>query len=87
MARIDQMEFGLGQVAEIGRRTLCREDHIVLSPDDDRRRLAVTKECLKFGVEWDIRAVVEEEIKLYVFISWSIKECLVMDPVIWINPS
>lgn len=38
MSGVEEMKFGVGNVAEIGARAVGQEDGIVLSPQDQRRR-------------------------------------------------
>ena len=45
---VEQMQVGLGKVAEIGTGFGCRKNFVVLVPHDQRGRLILAKECLKF---------------------------------------
>ena len=51
VSRVDKVQLGVRQVAQIGRRAVGRKDLIVLAPDDQRRRLALAKERLELRIE------------------------------------
>src|SRR5271168_4049657 len=68
---VEQMHFGRRHVALIGGRACRREGGIVLSPDDEGRRLLLTKPRLPFRIRSDVGAVIVEEVGLNVCLAGS----------------
>src|SRR4051812_821002 len=80
VARVEQVELCVGQIAQVGARALRGEDDVVLSPDDKGGRAAGTEEGLKLRIESDVRAVVFEEIKHDLVDAGAVEEGLVVYP-------
>ena len=80
MARVEQMQLGLGQVAQIGARTVGGEDLVVLAPDDQRRRLLFAEELVEARIEVDVGSVVIEQIELNLHVAGSIQQRLIVQP-------
>lgn len=68
---VEQMHFGRRHVVLIGGRACRREGRIVLSPDDEDRRLLLTKPRLPFRIRGDVGAVVVEKVGLNVRLAGS----------------
>ena len=64
MAAVEHVQFGLGQVAQVGAAALWGEEDVVLAPEDQRLGLALAQEGLPLGIQIDVRAVVVEEVEL-----------------------
>ena len=86
MAGIEEMQFGVRQVAQVGRRAVGGKDLVVLAPHDQRRRLPLAEERLKFRIERNVRSVVEEQVELDVLVARAVEQRLVVAPVVRIDP-
>jgi hypothetical protein len=84
MPGVEEMQLGVRQVSKIGRRAVGRKNLVVLAPDDQRRRLALAKECLKLRIERDVRSIIEEEVELDVLVSGTIEQRLSF--LDWLTP-
>ena len=84
MAGVDEMQFGVRQVAQIRRRAGSRKDLVVLAPDDEGRQFLLAKERLKFWIERDVRSIIEEEVELDVLVSGTIEQRLSF--LDWLTP-
>jgi hypothetical protein len=84
MPGVEEMQLGVRQVSKIGRRAVGRKNLVVLAPDDQRRRLALAKECLKLRIEPDVRSIIEEEVELDVVVSGTIEQRLSF--LDWLTP-
>ena len=82
VAAVEQMEFEVREVAIIGVSAVGREDEVVLTPDDQCRRLMLAQVLLHFRIERQIGSVVVEDIELNIIVAGPIKKRLVMGPVI-----
>ena len=51
VSRVDKVQLGLRQIAQIGRRAVGGKDLVVLAPDNQRGRLALAKERLELRIE------------------------------------
>src|SRR3984957_18090006 len=85
MSRVEEMQLGVRQVAQIGRRAVGRKNLVVLAPDDQRRRLPFAEERLKRRIKRDVGAIVEEEVELDVLVSGAIKQPLIVAPIVRID--
>src|SRR5215469_11039950 len=68
------------EITTVGSSSFRWEDKIVLSPRNKRRRLVIAEEILEFRVQWDIGAVVVEEVHLDVPVTGSVEPDLVERP-------
>src|SRR5438552_1927942 len=66
MARIENVDFGLGHVAAIGLRFRKLERQVVFAPEDEKSRLLLAHPSLPFGISIHIRAVVVKKVALNV---------------------
>src|SRR3974390_1043436 len=64
MARVQQMELRLGNIAQIGLGSLNRKEGIILSPYDQRLRLMAAKEPMPLVVVFEVFLVVVKKIQL-----------------------
>jgi hypothetical protein len=80
VSRVEQVQLGVRQILQVGARTLRREDHVVLAPHDQRRRLPLAEELLELRIQRGIRAVVVEEIELNLDVAGTIEQRLILDP-------
>ena len=80
MAGVEQVQLRVGQVLEIGLGAWRREDHVVPTPDDERRRASLAEEPLELRIQIYVGAVVIEEIELYVHVSRPVEMRLIMFP-------
>lgn len=62
MAAIDDVDFGLGDVAAIGFGFRRVERGLILTPDYEKARLLLSHPGLPFGVIFDVGSVVVEEV-------------------------
>src|SRR3569833_1200763 len=58
VASVEQVQLRLRQVTKVGLRARCGEDCVVLSPNNQQRRLVLTEILLPLGVMTQIRTVV-----------------------------
>src|ERR1700761_9753721 len=79
------MCFEILQIATIWSRACRWKDEIVLAPDDESGRLILPEEGLKLRIEGHVSSVREEEIHLYVQISWTVQPHLIQSPRRWIE--
>ncbi len=86
VAGVEQVIFGLRQVAAVGRGTVGGKDLVVLAPYDQRRRLVFAEECLELRVEADVAAIVAEQVELYILVTRAIEQRLVVNPVGRVDP-
>ena len=59
-----QVKLDLRQVALVGMRAVGGKDHVVLAPDDQRRRLMLAEVCLDLRIQRQVGPVVVEEVHL-----------------------
>ena len=64
MAGVDQVDFGVGNLAFVSLRFRGLKRLIVSSPHNERRRLRLPEPGLLRGITCDVGPVVEEEIDL-----------------------
>jgi len=64
MPGFEPMHLGLRKISQVCLSTLASEKDIVLSPENDRRRLMLPEKLLPLRIQRDVIAVVVEEIKL-----------------------
>ena len=65
------------QIAWVWHGSLCREDEVVLAPNDQGRRLTLPEKALKRRVKRHVRAVVVKQIHLDVAVAGTIKTDLI----------
>jgi hypothetical protein len=70
VACVDQIELGVGQVAQESPRASNREKWVVLSPQDQCRRLPLSEIPFERGVERNIGLIVAEQVDLSVGVAW-----------------
>ena len=58
MARVEDVDFGLGHVAAIGLGLRKLERQVVFAPEDEKPRLLLAHPSLPLGVGVDVGAVV-----------------------------
>src|SRR5664279_2527285 len=86
MPGIEQVKFGVRQISQVRMRAIEREDLVVCAPNDQRRRLAFAEERLKLRIERNITAIIMEQVELNVLIAGTIKQSLIVAPIVWIDP-
>jgi len=57
------MQFGIGQIRQIGLAAFGREEDVALSPEDDRLRLPLAQECLPLQIQRDNGAANKDKAK------------------------
>jgi hypothetical protein len=62
MTGVEKVKFGIRQVSKIWPCAISREYLVVLSPHDQRGRLVFTEKGLEFRIEWNVSAVIVEQI-------------------------
>src|SRR5260370_1017517 len=77
MARVQQMERRLGNIAQIGPGSLNRKEGIVLSPYDQRLGLIAAKELMPRVVVFEVFLIVVKKVQLDRNVTWTIKKELV----------
>ena len=65
VARVEQMHFGVGDVAAVGFGAGRQEGCVVLAPDGQQRRLVGAEIRLECRIQGDVAAVVEDQVELY----------------------
>src|SRR5688572_32774143 len=86
MSAIEQVQLRARQILEVRTCAVRREDHVVLAPHDQRRRLTLAEELLELRVQLEIRAVVVEQVELDLDIAGSVEQSLIVQPGARIDP-
>src|SRR5688572_27693266 len=86
MSGVEQMQFGPREILEVRTCAVRREDHVVLAPDDQRRRLTLAEELLELRVQAQVRAVVVEQVELDLDIARAVQQRLIVQPGARIDP-
>ena len=71
---IEEMDFRIWEVALVGRGAGCHEDCIILAPDDQGRRFVFAEVGLPLGIQWDVRAIVIEQVELNLRVIRSVED-------------
>jgi hypothetical protein len=69
MASVEDVFFNCLEIAFLTMRAIDWKDVVVFAPNDQRRRLVLSKELLPFRILLDVAAVAEEHRELDVFVS------------------
>jgi len=80
VARVEQVELHVLQVTPVGVSPGGRENRVVLSPDDQSRRLVLAEVFLPLWIEGRIAAIAVEQRQLNLLVSWPVQERLHMSP-------
>ena len=80
MPGVEQMEFEILQIAFIWISAFRRKNRIVLSPDNQSRRLIFAEICLPLRIKRRVRAVTVEKLELNVLVARAIHQSLVERP-------
>lgn len=80
MAGVEQVQFGIRQVPQVGTCAGGGKDFVVLAPYQQCRGLVLAEELVETRIEIDVGAVVVEKIELYFGISRTFQEQLVEYP-------
>src|SRR5215469_7453524 len=62
MTRIEPMHFCFGQILQVSFTAFAREEDVLLAPENDGVRLAISQEFLPLGIQSYVRSIVVEEI-------------------------
>lgn len=81
----EHIRFKILQVLLVGLGTRWREDEILLSPNDQCRRLVFAEELLKLGIKGDVRPIVVKHVELNSVVVRPIKSALIQYPGCWIE--
>ncbi len=82
MPGVEHVEFGVGQVAQVGAGAGLGEERVVAAPDHQGRRPVGPQPVLPDGVELDIAVVVEGEFDLDVLATGQVEVVLVEGPAV-----
>jgi hypothetical protein len=73
MARVEQVKFDIRKIAFIRICAICREDDVILPPDDQHRRPMLPEIRLNGRIKRKIGSIVEKEIELDVIVARAIQ--------------
>lgn len=87
MTSVEQVDVGLGHVAEVREGTVHDEERIVAPPNDQSRRLALSEPGLPHLVLLEIGAIVEGEVELGLDAVAAVEVGLVKEPALRCDPN
>src|SRR5215467_8576835 len=77
---VETMDFSLREVGQVRIASLGREEHVVLSPKDQRFRLTRAQELLPLGIQRNVGAIVVEQVEMQARRVWPLEEPNVRGP-------
>ena len=80
MASVEEVDLGIGEVAQVGAGPLLGEEGVVAAPDDEGGRLMLAQPLLPGRVELDVAVVVQRQGDLRVLAARLVEEVLVEGP-------
>src|SRR6185295_985107 len=77
---VETMDLGLREVGQVRIASFGREQHVALSPKNERFRLTLAQELLPLGVQRNVGAIVVEQVEVQARRVWPLQECNVRGP-------